>query len=186
MKFTLVSSALLLATAAMANPNPDIPNINSILSEAGVGVSKGINDISDIPAEATSIWEEVKTGGENAIKTLTGEAAEIATAAESAYSAGVTDLQSAGSEIAHKWSTAISQATLTNSNGETTATDATTSETTTTTGPTTTGATKGSMTPSASGTGSPSGTTNGAVARPTAVGAAVAGMAGMLGIMAAL
>ncbi|KAJ5624812.1 hypothetical protein N7510_001121 [Penicillium lagena] len=159
MKFTLVSSALLLATAAMANPNPDIPDINSILSQAGVGYL----DLG-----------EVKTGGENAVKTLTGEAAQIATAAESAYSAGVTDLNSAGSEIAHKWSTAISQTTLTNSNGQATATEVT----------------KVTTTPSASATGSstgsPSGTTNGAVARPTAVGAAVAGMAGMLGIMAAL
>ncbi|KAJ5819564.1 hypothetical protein N7474_005155 [Penicillium riverlandense] len=170
MKFTLVSSALLLATSAMANPNPEVPDVNSILSDAGVGISKGINGINDLPAEATSIWEEVKTGGENAVKTLTGEGAQIASAAESAYSAGVTNLQSAGSEIAHKWSTATSETTTTNSDGQATATEAT----------------KMTMNPSASATGSPSGTTNGAVARPTAVGAAVAGMAGMLGIMAAL
>ncbi|KAJ5163845.1 uncharacterized protein N7500_005675 [Penicillium coprophilum] len=158
MKFTLISSALFLATAAMASP----ADINSVASDvegiystaAGGGQSVG----SEIASKATSLGEAAST----AISSVKSEASSLGSAAAS-------EASSLASQVTSRTITSVAaQTTKTDADGKPTATESTTLISTS--------------------TGSPSGsaTDNGAFARPTAVGAVAAGMAGMLGVMVAL
>ncbi|CAI7620769.1 unnamed protein product [Penicillium palitans] len=160
MKFTLISSALFLATAAMASP--DGLNVNSIVSDVegiySTAVDGGQSIGSDIASKATSFAEAASTGGAAAISSIESEA-----------SAAASEGRSIGSEITSRVVTAVSaQTTLTDSAGSTTATDSSSSS------------------GSSDSSGSSSTSDNAAFARPTAVGAAAAGMAGVLGLMVAL
>lgn len=132
MKFTLTSSAIFLATAALASPG------------------------------GQSIANAMNTGSAVAVSTLTGQAA------------------SAGSRVTSKnYTRATDQATLTGTVGQ-----ATTIQPTSLISTASTGSSASAATETVSSTSSS--TTNGGLSRPTAIGVAVAGMAGALGVMVAL
>jgi hypothetical protein len=187
MKFTLISSALFLATAAMAAP--DGIDVNSIVSEAegvaSTAVNGGESIGSDVADKATSIYEAASTGGAAAVSSLRSDASNLSTLTGDAASIASSITSEAGSIASEATSRAATwasaQTTLTNSAGSATATESTTL-TSQATGTSTGTSTDSSASSSASGTASD----NGAFARPTAVGAAAAGMAGVLGIMVAL
>lgn len=167
MKFTVLTTALLLSIGAIAEPEG--LGLDSIAKAAENAASQGKQLGSDVSAEAASIANAVQTGGPEAVASLTGDAASMASAAETAASS----IDALPSEVATKASSLAAEVTsftTTNSQGETI-----------------TGmSTMASMTNSASMSASSAAATGtNAGARPEAVGAAVAGL-GMLGVMAAL
>ncbi|KAJ5301543.1 hypothetical protein PENANT_c002G04364 [Penicillium antarcticum] len=191
MKFSVVS-ALFLATAAMATPEIGDDINNLVTGAEGVystAKADGQSIGSDAAAEATSIANAVHTGGAAAVSTLTGAAGAAATAAENEASTIASDAQSRASDARSQASTWVTGHTLTNSEGSATATVSTTMTTTTgetsSTGSSSDSSSTGSSA-SESASGSSSTSDNGAFARPTAIGAAAAGMAGVLGFMVAL
>jgi hypothetical protein len=183
MKFTLISSALFLATAAMASP--DGVDVNSIVSAAegiaSTAVRGGESVGSDVADKATSIYDAASTGGAAAVSSIRSEASDLSTLTGDAATIASSITSKAGSIASEATSRAATwasaQTTLTNSAGSATATESTTL-TSVATGTSTDSTASGSAAATTSG--------NGAFARPTAVGAAAAGMAGVLGIMVAL
>ncbi|KAJ5384262.1 hypothetical protein N7517_002173 [Penicillium concentricum] len=166
MKFTLISSVLFLATAAIASP--DGPDVNSIVSDVegvySTAVGGGQSLGSEIASKATSLGEAASTAGAGVISSAKSEASSLGSAAAS-------EASSIASQVTSRVVTAVSaQTTQTDSDGNPTATQSTTIISTSTGSP----------------SGSASVTDNAAFARPTAVGAVAAGMAGILGVMVAL
>ncbi|KAJ5151661.1 hypothetical protein N7492_009956 [Penicillium capsulatum] len=149
-------SSALLASLALATPSPQDFDPDYLKSAAESAFNQASASGGGIGSDVANALETFIMSGGKS------EASDVASKASSA-----------GSDLASKATSFVSAHTTTNSEGKPT------TESTTVTSQVASSASSADA--SATGT-----TTNGALARPTAVGAAAAGMAGMLGLMAAL